>query len=224
MLPVCDAEGVSVREAVSLREAPGESVCVRDSEMEGVLVCVPLTLPVPVRLRVPVGEAVRLSVGVGLPVRVWVPVPVTEDVKLRDSVREEDGGAQSNSSSEKQVLGLTVGLTLRVRLTVARGLTVGARLCERLLESDAEADGDPDGEGVLLPEREGDAPTVREAVDDAVWLGLGVLETDGAIQDQVALKLRPGLVSPKGATATRKRLRAETGEAREATSGISTTL
>lgn len=115
-----------------------------------------------------------------------------------------------------------MGDTLRVRLTVARGDSVGARLCERLLLSLADADGDPDGDGVLLPESEGDAPCESDAVADAVSDAEGVALALGGTHAHDTSNRLPGAASPNGATATRKRERADVEESAPATSGSCT--
>jgi len=117
---------------------------------------------------------------------------------------------------------VAVGDTLFVRLTVARGDTVGARLCERLLLSLADADGEPDGDGVLLPEPEGDPPCESDAVADAVCDADGVAVALGGTHAHDTLKRLPGAASPKGATAMRKRERADVEERAPATSGSRT--
>lgn len=111
---------------------------------------------------------------------------------------------------------------MRVRLMVARGDIVGARLTERLALSLADADGEPDGDGVLLPEPEGDAPCESDAVAEAVLDADGVAVALGGTHAHDTSNRLPGAASPKGATATRKRERADVDESAPATSGSCT--
>lgn len=93
-----------------------------------------------------------------------------ERVRVREGVKSSDGVA----------VAVIEGDELRVRVAVLLNDRDAVRVAEKEGESDEEPDGDPDGEGELLPEREGDAPTVREAVARGVAEGEGVALSPGA--------------------------------------------
>lgn len=169
-----------------------------EGEVEGVTEIVGVWLGV----RLADAEAVGVAVGVQL----------RERVRVREGVKSCDGVA----------VAVIEGDELRVRVAVLLNDRDAVRVAEKEGESDEEPDGDPDGEGELLPEREGDAPTVREAVARGVAEGEGVALSPGASHVHDTVHVVPERTSANGATATRNRLNAEAAVALDAVSGSTT--